>query len=103
MDAQGHVWSARWGGGCVVKHDQKTGNVVERFELPTTNITCIAFGGEDRDTAYITSAGGTPPGSAGSKDGGSGDGGNQGPAGGLFATVIPGVRGVAEHRSAVGL
>ncbi len=92
MDQDGHVWSARWGGRCVVKHHRDSGDVVERFELPTANITCIAFGGTDRSTAYITSAGGKPdqpePGNA---------------AGALFSTRIPGVHGVPEHRSAVGL
>ncbi len=92
MDQHGNIWSARWGQSRVVKHDAKTGEMVAEFPLPTANITCIAFGHDDRATAYITSAGGDPK---------TADRNN--PAGALFKTVIPGVHGVPEHRSAVGI
>lgn len=91
LDTEGHVWSAHWGGSCFAKHDRDTGAVVQEVTLPTENITSVCFGGEDLETIYITSAGGDPkhPGDT--------------PAGALFATKVPGVRGVAEFRSAVGL
>lgn len=92
MDADGNLWSARWGGSCVVKHDGRTGEEVAKFALPTKNITSIFFGGARRDVAYMTSAGGDP------EQPREGDA-----AGATFSVHIPGVRGVSEYRSAIGL
>jgi len=57
VDAEGCVWSARFGGGCVVRLDEG-GNELERIELPTERVTSAAFGGADRRDLYITTAGG---------------------------------------------
>ncbi|MEM8781580.1 MAG: SMP-30/gluconolactonase/LRE family protein [Planctomycetota bacterium] len=92
MDSEGNLWSARWGGSCVVRHDGRTGEETAKFMLSTPNITSIFFGGEARDTGYITSASGDPE---NPKQGDT--------AGATFAVSIPGVRGVPEHRSRVGL
>ncbi|MEM7578186.1 MAG: SMP-30/gluconolactonase/LRE family protein [Planctomycetota bacterium] len=92
MAEGGHFWSARWGGSCVVEHCPDTGNELSKFMLPTQNITSIFFGGVGRDTAYITSAGGDP------------ESPKQGDAAGAtFSVKIPGVRGVPECRSRIGL
>lgn len=54
-DAEGCVWSARWGASCVVRHTPD-GKVDKVVELPVSRVTCPAFGGKDYKTMYITSA-----------------------------------------------
>lgn len=54
-DADGCVWSARWGAGCVVRHTPD-GKVDRIVEVPTSNASCPAFGGKDMKTLYITTA-----------------------------------------------
>jgi len=44
VDAEGHVWSARWNGWCVVRHDPE-GEEVERVELPARKVSAVTFGG----------------------------------------------------------
>jgi D-xylonolactonase len=53
VDAEGSVWSARWGGGCVVRYSSD-GTEEERIALPTPNVSGIAFGGSDFDDLYVT-------------------------------------------------
>ncbi|RUT32742.1 SMP-30/gluconolactonase/LRE family protein [Arsenicitalea aurantiaca] len=55
VDAEGYLWSARWGGSCVVRH-APDGSVDRVIEVPTSHVTCPAFGGEDMKTLYITTA-----------------------------------------------
>jgi sugar lactone lactonase YvrE len=55
VDAEGCLWSARWGGGEVVRH-APDGKVVERVKIPAGQVTSVAFGGPDRKTLFVTSA-----------------------------------------------
>ena len=55
MDSEGYVWSAQWNGWNVTRYDPN-GKVDRVIELPAQQITCPAFGGEDMDELYITSA-----------------------------------------------
>ena len=55
VDSEGFLWNARWGGSCVVRH-APDGSVDRIIELPVSNVTCPAFGGDDLRTLYITSA-----------------------------------------------
>jgi sugar lactone lactonase YvrE len=55
MDAQGCLWNARYGGGCLIRIDPN-GQVDKAVALPTLNPTTCAFGGPDLRTLYITSA-----------------------------------------------
>lgn len=55
MDAEGFLWNARYGGGCVVRI-APDGGVDRVLEVPAANPTTCAFGGPDRKTLYITSA-----------------------------------------------
>jgi xylono-1,5-lactonase len=55
-DAQGNIWIAHWGGGCVTCHDPITASELLRVQLPASNITNCAFGGPDLRTLFITSA-----------------------------------------------
>ncbi len=55
MDEEGCLWNARWDGGCVVRF-APDGRVDRVVRLPVARPTCVAFGGRDRRTLYITSA-----------------------------------------------
>lgn len=54
-DSQGYIWSARWGGGCVVRY-APDGEIDTVVDVPVSNVTCPAFGGGDLKTLYITTA-----------------------------------------------
>ncbi len=88
VDAEGHVWSARWGGYCVVRYDPE-GGVVKRLDFPVPKVSCPTFGGPDYTDMYVTTAGGNNKPDEGQE------------AGALFR-VDPGVKGVPEFRSRVG-
>jgi L-arabinonolactonase len=55
VDAQGYVWNAHWGAGRVVRY-ALDGSIDLEIEIPTTQPTCIAFGGKDLDLLYVTTA-----------------------------------------------
>ncbi|MBY6115556.1 SMP-30/gluconolactonase/LRE family protein [Mameliella alba] len=55
IDAEGHVWNARYAGGCLLRF-APDGSLDRRVPLPATNITACAFGGEGLRTLYVTTA-----------------------------------------------
>ena len=55
VDADGCLWSARYGGGCVARITP-SGRVDRVIGLPVTNVTSCAFGDADLRTLYITTA-----------------------------------------------
>ena len=57
LDADGTIWSARYGGSGVFHYDAN-GQRLGMVPLPAKNVTSIAFGGPDYRTAFITTAGG---------------------------------------------
>ena len=85
VDSQGHVWSARWDGYAVVHHGPD-GHVIESFPFPVAKVTSLCFGGPNRDTFLVTTAGGKP-------------GGNS--ADGSIYQWQAGTRGPAEFRSRI--
>lgn len=90
VDAEGHVWSARFGGSCLVGYDP-SGREVARIELPTSRVTSAGFGGAEGRDLYITTAGGdeaTP---------------KEDPLAGALFHVAMGTPGRPEFRSRVGL
>lgn len=83
VDAEGCVWVARWGAGCVVRISPD-GAFVGRIDLPVSLVTSCTFGGEDLGDLYITTAGAAS---------GAADFAREPLAGGLFR-CRPGVRGL---------
>ncbi len=55
VDAQGRLWTALWGAGCVVCFDAQ-GREVQRLPVPATQATCPAFGGPGFTQLFVTSA-----------------------------------------------
>ncbi|MFJ4142507.1 SMP-30/gluconolactonase/LRE family protein [Pseudomonas sp. NPDC089734] len=55
MDAEGYVWNARWGGGCLIRF-APDGSVDRIVDLPVSHPTSCVFGGPDLATLYVTSA-----------------------------------------------
>ncbi|MCV6603846.1 MAG: SMP-30/gluconolactonase/LRE family protein [Porticoccaceae bacterium] len=54
-DSEGNMWSAHWGGSCVVRY-APDGNQLQTVEIPTCQPSCTAFGGADMTTLFVTSA-----------------------------------------------
>jgi L-arabinonolactonase len=74
VDAQGGVWNARFGGGCIVRYDA-AGRQTARIDVPTSQPSCVAFGGVNLDILYVTTARGSQEGDP--------------VAGGIFAAPSP--------------
>jgi L-arabinonolactonase len=55
VDSEGHLWNAQWGAGCVIRY-APDGTISGRLELPVTQPTCVAFGGEALDLLFVTTA-----------------------------------------------
>lgn len=55
VDAEGGLWNAQWGGSRVVRYGAD-GVETERVSVPTSQPSCVALGGADLDTLYVTSA-----------------------------------------------
>ncbi|RKP57707.1 SMP-30/gluconolactonase/LRE family protein [Pararobbsia silviterrae] len=89
VDAQGYLWNAQWGGAKVVRY-RPDGTIDREIALPVSHPTCVAFGGPDLDTLYITTAWFLLDDATRARE----------PhAGSLFA-IKPGVRGLSEARYA---
>ncbi len=55
VDAEGFLWNAEWGNGRVVRY-APDGTVDSVVQLPVSHLTCVAFGGPDLSTLYVTTA-----------------------------------------------
>jgi D-xylonolactonase len=55
LDADGNVWIAFWGGACI-RQFNPAAELLRQIDLPATQITSMAFGGEHLDLLCITSA-----------------------------------------------
>ncbi|GAA4397387.1 SMP-30/gluconolactonase/LRE family protein [Nibrella viscosa] len=87
IDADDKLWIAHYGGGCVTRWNPVTGEQLQKVTVPVPNTTSCAFGGENLDTLYITTA----------REGLSKEQLAEFPgSGGIFA-VKPGVQGVPAH------
>lgn len=56
IDSEGMLWVGMWNGNAVLRFDPRTGKVIQTIEVPAHNVTSCAFGGENLDELYITTA-----------------------------------------------
>ncbi len=85
VDADGYIWSARWGGWRINRYDPD-GVLVGSIELPVEFPTSVMFAGSDLDRLYITSARVSIPQAMRAKR----------PLDGNLFVYEPGVRGIEE-------
>jgi D-xylonolactonase len=55
VDAQGYVWSARWGDSALYRYTP-AGVEERRIEFPARKVSSVTFGGDDLSDLYITTA-----------------------------------------------
>ncbi|HEY3732049.1 MAG TPA: SMP-30/gluconolactonase/LRE family protein [Steroidobacteraceae bacterium] len=55
VDAEGHLWSAHWGAGCIVRY-APDGRLERTLPVPASQPTCVCFGGPNLDLLFVTSA-----------------------------------------------
>ncbi|AON53279.1 SMP-30/gluconolactonase/LRE family protein [Herbaspirillum seropedicae] len=90
IDAEGYLWNAQWGGARVVRY-APDGRIDRVVAIPTSQPSCVAFGGAQFDTLYVTTA----------HEGMSAEQRAADPqAGALFAVALADVRGLPEVRFA---
>ncbi len=89
VDAEGGIWSARWDGGALVRFTPD-GNEERRIQFPAKKVSSASFGGDDLSDLYVTTAGGDQRATEGAG------------AGALFR-LRPGIRGLPEFYSRIGL
>ena len=58
IDSEDMLWIAFYSGSAIHRWNPKTGERLQTVQMPTSNITCCTFGGEQMDMLYITTAGG---------------------------------------------
>lgn len=56
IDTEGMLWIALWNGNAVTRWNPDTGELISKIEVPAHNVSSCAFGGENLETLYITSA-----------------------------------------------
>ena len=89
VDAQGYVWSARWGGSALFRYTPD-GVLERRVDFPTKKMTSVIFAGPEYKDMYVTTAGGP------TKD-------EDGPGAGALYRLNLGIEGLPEFDSRVGL
>jgi len=89
VDAEGYVWSARWGGSRLVRY-APDGRIDQEVFFPALKVSSASFGGDDYRDLYVTTAGGHIKKSDGKH------------AGSLFR-IRPAVGGVPHFLSRIGL
>jgi L-arabinonolactonase len=55
VDKQGNVWTAIWGGACIVCLNPE-GEELFRYPMPVQQPTCISIGGPEMNLLFVTSA-----------------------------------------------
>jgi L-arabinonolactonase len=55
IDADGCLWSAHWGAGCVVRYTP-AGRIDRTLRVPASQPSCVCFAGPDLDVLCVTTA-----------------------------------------------
>jgi L-arabinonolactonase len=55
VDSEGYLWNAQWGGYRVLRF-APDGSIDRMITVPVAQPSCVALGGADLDTLYVTSA-----------------------------------------------
>ena len=55
VDEEGNIWIAHWGSGIITKQSPN-GKIVNKFNLPSINLTSLCFGGNNFKDLLVTSA-----------------------------------------------
>ena len=55
FDAEGCLWLAHWGAGCVSRYSSD-GQLLRRVDLPTSHISNVCFGGDRLNRLFVTTA-----------------------------------------------
>ena len=84
LDSNGNIWVALWGGAAVACWNPESGKLLDKIDVPAKNVTSCAFGDDDLQTLYITTA---------RTDSGKDDLEKYPNAGGVFK-IRPGVSGI---------
>lgn len=56
IDDEGMLWVAIWGGFCVNRYNPNTGELIGTVQVPVPHVSSCAFGGEEMNTLFITTA-----------------------------------------------
>ena len=56
IDENDNLWVGMWNGNAVIQFDSKTGDIISKVEVPAHNVTSCAFGGDNLNVLYITTA-----------------------------------------------
>jgi len=56
IDENDMLWVGLWNGNAVANFNPLTGKLIRKIEVPAHNVTACAFGGENLDLLYITTA-----------------------------------------------
>ena len=56
IDEEGMLWIAHWGGFGVYRWNPQNGELMNKIEIPVPNVSSCAFGGEDFNYLFITTA-----------------------------------------------
>lgn len=56
IDSAGMIWVALWNGWGVGRFDPRSGELLQRIDVPAAQVTACAFGGPQLDDLYITTA-----------------------------------------------
>ena len=56
IDSEDMLWVGLWNGNAVARYNPKNGNLISKIKVPAHNVTACAFGGDNLDVLYITTA-----------------------------------------------
>jgi D-xylonolactonase len=90
VDAEGHIWSARWDGSAVYRFTPD-GLQEQRIDIPARKVSSVTFGGDALSDLYVTTA----------LD--KGTRATEGEGAGALFRLRPGVRGLPEFLSRIRL